>query len=252
MTKQNFDIDNLRVASPCRAGWETMSGDERVRHCNLCRLNVYNLSEMTADEVRGLITKAEGRICGRLHKRADGTIITKDCPIGFRAYQKRAARMAGAALAAIIGLFSVSYGQKEDEKPADASKAKIVRTINRKNILSGSIKDFSGAIVAGADVVIFKSDGGGEKLKVKSDDEGVYQTPLPAAGIYTLEIDYPGFKFYRVTGIEINNNEEVSLDITLDSENVTMGAVEVMPSTQVFSPMLLTPSINVRKPEKPH
>jgi hypothetical protein len=249
MSKQNFDIDNLRVASPCRVGWETMSGDERVRHCNLCRLNVYNLSEMTADEVRGLIAKSEGGICGRLHKRADGTIITKDCPVGFRAYQKRAARMAGAALAAIIGLFSVSYGQKEDEKSTDASKAKIVRTINRKNILSGRIKDVSDAIVAGAEVVIFKS--GGEKLKVKSDDEGVYQTPLPA-GIYTLEIDYPGFKFYRVTRIEINDNEEVNLDITLDSENVTMGIVEVMPSTQVFSPLLLTPSIDVRKPEKPH
>ncbi|HEY0050211.1 MAG TPA: carboxypeptidase-like regulatory domain-containing protein, partial [Pyrinomonadaceae bacterium] len=187
MTKQNFDVNNLRVASPCRVGWETMSGDERVRHCNLCRLNVYNLSEMTADEVRGLITKSEGRICGRLHKRADGTVITKNCPVGFRAYQKRAARMAGAALAAIIGLFSVSYGQQEDEKSADASKAKIVRTINRKNILSGSIKDVSGAIVPGAEVVIFKSDDGGEKLKVKSDDEGFYQTPLPAAGIYTLE-----------------------------------------------------------------
>ena len=28
-----------------------MAGDERVRHCTLCSLNVYNFAEMTRDEV---------------------------------------------------------------------------------------------------------------------------------------------------------------------------------------------------------
>ena len=43
MNKQTFDINKLRIASPCPVGWETMKGDARTRHCDLCQLNVYNV-----------------------------------------------------------------------------------------------------------------------------------------------------------------------------------------------------------------
>src|SRR5687767_1276640 len=108
MTEPKFNIDNLRVAAPCPAAWENMAGDERARYCQSCQLTVYNFSEMSAREVYDLIAKSEGRICGRLYRRADGTVLTKDCPTGLRAYHKRVTRFAGAALAAILGLVSVS------------------------------------------------------------------------------------------------------------------------------------------------
>ncbi len=125
MNKQNFDINSLRVASPCTVGWETMSGDERVRRCNSCELNIYNITEMTKLEVEDLITKRKDRVCIRLYKRADGTVLTKDCPVGIRAYQKRVARFAGAALTTILGLFSVSFGQKEDKNQLMLPKLKL-------------------------------------------------------------------------------------------------------------------------------
>ena len=56
INKQNFDVNNLRVASPCSVSWETMSGDERVRRCHSCELNIYNIAEMTSKEVENLIT----------------------------------------------------------------------------------------------------------------------------------------------------------------------------------------------------
>ncbi|MEP6707239.1 MAG: hypothetical protein ABJC05_06945, partial [Pyrinomonadaceae bacterium] len=59
--KNNFELDNLRPASPCPVGWEQMTGDERVRLCRLCDLHVYNISEMTRDEAYALIAKSEGR-----------------------------------------------------------------------------------------------------------------------------------------------------------------------------------------------
>jgi hypothetical protein len=58
------------------------------------------------------------------------TVLTKDCPVGIRAYQKKAAHFAGAALATIFGLFSISFGQKENDKTVDASKEEISRTSN--------------------------------------------------------------------------------------------------------------------------
>jgi hypothetical protein len=130
MIKQNFHIDKLRVASPCSVGWEEMTGDECIRHCNSCQLNIYNIAEMTEAEVKNLISSYEGRLCIRLYKRADGTVLTKDCPVGIRAYQKKAAHFAGAALATIFGLFSISFGQKENDKTVDASKEEISRTSN--------------------------------------------------------------------------------------------------------------------------
>ena len=47
-----INLNNLRIASPCPADWEKMVGDERVRHCAECNLNVYNLSAMTERQVQ--------------------------------------------------------------------------------------------------------------------------------------------------------------------------------------------------------
>src|SRR5262245_18296403 len=74
-------LDNIRVASPCNAEWETMIGDDRVRHCGACDKQVYNLSEMTRDEAQALIVAREGRLCIRYYQRKDGTILTADCTV---------------------------------------------------------------------------------------------------------------------------------------------------------------------------
>lgn len=225
MTEKKFDVDKLRVASPCSIGWERMTGDDRRRFCNLCNLNVYNISEMTSEEVRALIGKSEGRVCGRLYKRADGTVLTKDCPVGWGAYQKRAARFAGAALATVLGLFSISFGQKEDQNAVDASKLNIVRTAGAENKLKGTIVDPNGAIVSGAEILIRK---GKIKIdKIVSDAEGKYISPALAEGNYSIEVSYPGFKIYRVKNIEIRNNEIGQLDIILqvNEESITVGVI---------------------------
>src|SRR3954462_15303359 len=95
---------NLRIAAPCPASWDEMAGDERVRHCTLCSLNVYNFAEMTRDEVRELLVRTEGRVCARLYQRADGTVLRRDCPTGLRAIQQRASRIAAAVIAALLSL----------------------------------------------------------------------------------------------------------------------------------------------------
>src|SRR5688572_30553490 len=66
-------LPNIRVATPCRADWAKMSGDERVRACADCNKNVYNLSSMTRDEAEALIVAKEGRLCVRYYQRNDGT-----------------------------------------------------------------------------------------------------------------------------------------------------------------------------------
>ncbi|HKS17205.1 MAG TPA: hypothetical protein VJU16_07820 [Planctomycetota bacterium] len=58
-----------------------MTGDDRVRYCSDCKLNVYNFSGMTRREVSELIQLEEGRLCVRFYRRKDGTLVTRDCPV---------------------------------------------------------------------------------------------------------------------------------------------------------------------------
>lgn len=106
MRKFTSPLEGVRVAAPCPADWEKMVGDERVRFCGQCSLHVYNLSGMTKREAEGLVANSEGRLCVRYYSRADGSILTRNCPVGLRALKQRVSRVAGAALSAVIGFFA--------------------------------------------------------------------------------------------------------------------------------------------------
>ena len=75
-------LNNIQVASPCHEEWGNMQGDERVRHCQLCKMNVFNISAITREEAEKLISERQGRLCVRYYVRKDNTIITNDCPVG--------------------------------------------------------------------------------------------------------------------------------------------------------------------------
>jgi hypothetical protein len=103
-------LDQVRVASPCKADWNEMLGDERVRFCLSCEKNVYNLSSMAKDDAEALLRERLGDdLCIRFYQRADGTILTADCPVGVK--KKRTKKLAlavagaGAMAAAAATMF---------------------------------------------------------------------------------------------------------------------------------------------------
>jgi hypothetical protein len=97
-------LDRIHVASPCSASWDAMTGDDRTRHCAQCDLDVHNIAELTRDEAEQVLAKlAEGRVCARFFRRTDGTILTKDCPVGLAAIRRRVLT-ATSRVAAAIGL----------------------------------------------------------------------------------------------------------------------------------------------------
>ena len=97
-------LDNIRVASPCTADWNQMTGDERTRHCGQCRKNVYNLSGMTRDEAEALLLERNGDLCVRYYQRADGTILLADCTVGRASRSRHRWIAAGAAAVVSAGL----------------------------------------------------------------------------------------------------------------------------------------------------
>jgi hypothetical protein len=75
-------LGEVRIANPCPASWNDMTGDERARHCSACSRTVYDLSRMTAAEAVDLLTASGWNTCVRLYRRPDGTVKTSDCPPG--------------------------------------------------------------------------------------------------------------------------------------------------------------------------
>ena len=106
MARFNNRLDHVRVAAPCKADWNQMIGNERVRFCSQCSLNVYNLSSMKRSEAESLVVQTEGRLCVRFYRRSDGSIITKDCPIGLRAIRRRVSYVAKAISYTVMGLLA--------------------------------------------------------------------------------------------------------------------------------------------------
>jgi hypothetical protein len=121
MSKFTNPLDNVSVASPCAQDWNAMVGDERKRYCGDCKLNVYNLSGMTRAEAENLILNAEGRLCVKFYKRADGSVLTKDCPVGWQAIKRRVSRTAAAFASLFFGLlgslgFATAYTESKEIK----------------------------------------------------------------------------------------------------------------------------------------
>jgi hypothetical protein len=83
-------IARIRTASPCEAAWSAMQpvgdgvtpGHERSRRCGDCNRCVHDLSGMTAPRAAALLESAEGKPCTELYRRADGRMLTSDCPVG--------------------------------------------------------------------------------------------------------------------------------------------------------------------------
>lgn len=121
-------LANLKVASPCSADWDRMAGDDRKRFCGDCKLHVYNLSGMTKYDAENLLRLSEGRLCVRYFQRADGTVLTQECPVGWAKVRRRLSLAATAAfgmLLSIAGIFGVTS------------------SFGRKNIVMGDIKPYT-------------------------------------------------------------------------------------------------------------
>jgi hypothetical protein len=106
MARFKSTLDKVRIAAPCSADWDSMFGNERVRFCEQCELNVYNLSEMSKADAERLIGQTEGRLCVRFYRRQDGSIITQNCPVGLRAIKRRLSRVATAVATSVLSFIA--------------------------------------------------------------------------------------------------------------------------------------------------
>jgi hypothetical protein len=128
MPKQDSSLDNLRIASPCTAAWDDMVGTDWMRYCQQCRLHVYNLSALSRNEAEEFVRQRGERTCVRFYRRADGTMLTDDCPVGLRALRRTGRRgwafLLG-GLASVLALFVGGAIYSTGERPKDRSLRRL-------------------------------------------------------------------------------------------------------------------------------
>jgi hypothetical protein len=218
-------LKNLRIASPCPMNWDQMRGDDRARFCTLCNLHVYNIAELTRKQAVALISETEGRLCARIYRRSDGTVITKDCPVGLRAFRRRAARVTGAVFATIVTLSTSVFGQKPSKKDHPSSNKQV--TISRQNsdiepgAFEGTVLDATGAVVLGVRIKITDRKSG-KSIELTSNDEGYFRIEALGPSVYDLSAESAGFKKFEVTELTIAAKETVTVTLTLTVADPTM------------------------------
>ena len=238
MNNQADLLNSLRIASPCHIGWERMQGDDRIRFCDSCQRNVYNFADLTSDEINSLLQQTEGGICGKLYRRADGTILTRDCPVGLRAIRRRVARFAGAVLATLLSVFSVSFSQRPGYNRSTPQRVelKIDRSKTDKEKIgrfSGVVVDINGSVITNAEVSL-RNPASNKKRVVFTDDSGVFTFTDVKDGRYMFKVSASGFKIVIADFVEVMADEYATTKVTMfvEQPESTIGFVIADPALE--------------------
>jgi hypothetical protein len=111
-------LENLHIESPCDASWSDMQGGERRRHCELCKLQVHNLSAMSRMAAEAILgaQRGEQQLCVRLEFHADGACVTAENPLP-PAEEKPAKPMRVAAAILSAGLLAACVSDEPLKRP---------------------------------------------------------------------------------------------------------------------------------------
>jgi|CZKS01.1.fsa_nt_gi hypothetical protein len=199
-------LDRVSIAAPCPADWDRMPGTDQIRHCSQCNKNVYDLSAMTRRQAEALLREKEGQLCARLYRRADGTILTENCPAGLRAIGRRVSRVDGAAMSAVATLTSATAAQfPMFPIPSSLQEA--------RSTVTGIVRDVTDQGLSDAEVVVSRN-GSDLKLVTTTDSAGHFRVESLTLGSYTVRIQVPGFRVFT-RQIILRPLQEYNLTATL-------------------------------------
>jgi hypothetical protein len=238
-------VPTLRIASPCSASWDNMPGNDRVRHCQQCDLDVYNFSELTSPEINQLVITRTGRMCARFYERADGTMLTENCPVGFRAAVLRGSRIAAAVLAAVV---SIAPGRAK-AFPAKSGSSSSATQLAQDG-LTLEVRDHSGAGIPNAAVSLV-SGKTGQRLDLTTDVNGELRLPALPAGTYELALSANGFSSFKERNLTVPGQAAVTLQLGIimgDVVVVTEQTSSEIPAS-LAEPPIAKPDIPEKSPD---
>jgi len=134
------------------------------------------------------------------------------------------------------------------------ARAVAFTQVSINGALSGRVADTSGAVVAGASVVLTNADTRGQQTATTNDD-GQYNFPRLAPGVYNLRVERQGFSAAQIENIRISVNESAVADAALQvgdvSATVTVEADREITQTQTSSVSQIVETREIAEPHSP-
>ena len=121
-----------------------MRGNNRMRYCSMCNLKVYNFRYFKEAEIRETLQRNTGRICGRIYRRLDGTIMTNDCQ------QQHVNRRACRVVTVILSLWIIIFFALLTPRSEGLLPDPIREYLEEKGVLESSTTTFVGVIACPA------------------------------------------------------------------------------------------------------
>jgi hypothetical protein len=232
MSAKKRKLDQLQVVSPCSTGWDRMSGDEKKRFCSECNKFVYDFSQMTRRQVEAIVSIHRGRMCARIARRPDGSLLTLETPPAHPIVARRASPVVNATLAAILGL-----GPPANALNVDVSAARLITTADADGkgaktpygggeaLVGGTVFDPQGAVIPSA-VVKLISDAGAE-LENKPSSGGEFTFAQVPFGAYMMLVEAEGFYTHVNSNVIVDTPYDMRFEVSLRVKKLIMieGAV---------------------------
>ncbi len=105
--------------------------------------------------------------------------------------------------------------------------------------ITGRVIDQSGAVIAGASVIV-SNTAMGTKSVLSTSAEGLYRATFLSPGLYNIEVTAPGFKRSMRNAIEVRVADRLDINVTLE-----IGAAEQAVTVTAETPLMSTESASL-------
>jgi hypothetical protein len=220
MAPRHF-LNNVIIPKPCPADWNSMVGNDQVRFCEHCSLQVHNLSALTRNQAERLVAQSNGRLCVQYHQDPAGRPALLPAAQKLHRIGRRVSQLAAGAFTASLSV-STALAQERFEtngttRPAAADAG--ARWTARSSI-GGTVIGPTGAVISGATIHASNEEYGLD-LYVSSGLAGEFRIENLQPGVYQVRIAAPGFAPREGEHLYVQADLELRVDRTLAIAELT-------------------------------
>ncbi len=214
MPSKSF-LKNLTIPTPCDADWNSMVGNDQVRFCEHCSLDVHNLTLMTRNQAQRLVARSNGRLCVRYHSDGDGKPLALPLAQKLHRINRRVSRIAAGAFSATLSITSAVSQNSAGAQNVDPPNAtqQSPRWVPGARLM-GVITDQNGALIPGATIFLSNADLQ-VALYASTGLDGQFRIDNLQGAVYKLRIEAPGFAADQTEGLFVQGAGEVRVDRSL-------------------------------------
>lgn len=227
-------MSSFYIPKPCHENWNSMTPQEKGRHCDVCSKVVVDFTQKTPVEVDKIMNEAEGSVCGnfsidQLNHEAQMKVFKNPNNLFNRNFKYFAM--------SVFGFFAFNKKAEAQMKGKVAIRGDVApyeyeNTNKEITTLSGTIKKADGKPAGGAVVVITSE--GNEIGRTTAIANGAYSIKIRPGKIVNkkvnVTVNYSHVETKHVNDLTLNKPEN-KLNVVLDEMYMMLGEVAFVPET---------------------